>query len=567
MSSKAAEVGATPTEQAAEGDVQVSTIREGKAQIFLQGNQVFYNKAQVTNRDLSVAVLKYFVKQRQKEIDDGTLKAKRRLPSGKGAPPSNYIFNPEEITGAKIFEGLAASGLRSLRYSLEVPGVEAFVACDLDEVAVEAMKRNIAINGKEAEKLYPLHSDARLHMLQHPCFYEAIDLDPYGTPVQFLDSAVQSVSEGGLLLVTATDMAVLCGNHGEACHAKYGIYPLQKPYCHEMALRIVLACIEKHANRYKRHIVPMVSLSIDFYVRVFVRVYTSPLEVKSSASKLAYVYQSVGCSSYYLQRVGQKTEKKGRVRYNAGRGPVMEKCPETGSQFSIGGPIWAEPLHDERFLKGVLEDIEAEKESYKMFDKIKGMLTTASEELSDCPLFFDTHDVCKTVGISAIKLDMFASALSNAGYRASTTHCNSKAIKTDAPWEFVWDIVRAAAKKQCATRTFDPNTYAGKLMAKEVTHEIVFSNKSISKSRKDGLIRFPGNPEGCWGPRRRHGREVPEEASSGGKERVTKKSEGDGNGVGSEGAKAAKRGREVETVVEGENGGKEAKKVKSDEQR
>lgn len=37
--------------------------------------------------------------------------------------------------------------------------------------------------------------------------YDAVDLDPYGTPAQFLDTAVQAVSEGGLLMVTATDMA------------------------------------------------------------------------------------------------------------------------------------------------------------------------------------------------------------------------------------------------------------------------------------------------------------------------------------------------------------------------
>ncbi len=34
-----------------------------------------------------------------------------------------------------------------------------------------------------------------------------MDLDPYGSPCQFLDTAVQAVSEGGLMLVTATDMA------------------------------------------------------------------------------------------------------------------------------------------------------------------------------------------------------------------------------------------------------------------------------------------------------------------------------------------------------------------------
>ncbi len=63
--------------------------------------------------------------------------------------------------------------------------------------------------------------------------------------------------------------AVLCGNNGEACWAKYGAYPLHRPFCHEMALRILLASIESHANRYKRHIVPVLSLSIDFYIRVW----------------------------------------------------------------------------------------------------------------------------------------------------------------------------------------------------------------------------------------------------------------------------------------------------------
>ena len=54
--------------------------------------------------------------------------------------------------------------------------------------------------------------------------------------------------------------AVLCGNNGEACWGKYGSYPLHRSYCHEMALRILLASIESHANRYKRHIVPVRAL-------------------------------------------------------------------------------------------------------------------------------------------------------------------------------------------------------------------------------------------------------------------------------------------------------------------
>lgn len=76
-------------------------------------------------------------------------------------------------------------------------------------------------------------------------------------------------------MCTATDMAVLCGGNGEVCYSKqgfviptkvfdlsndffgewglnfdnyfctrYGSYPLRGKYCHEMALRILLACIE-----------------------------------------------------------------------------------------------------------------------------------------------------------------------------------------------------------------------------------------------------------------------------------------------------------------------------------
>lgn len=120
-------------------------------------------------------------------------------------------------------------------------------------------------------KSCPCSSTHHMPLLYNsPCLqvYDAIDLDPYGTPAHLLDSAVQSVAEGGLLAVTATDMAVLCGNSGEVCWTKYGSYPLHRPYCHEGAVRILLACLEAHANRHKRYIQPLLSVHMDFYVRV-----------------------------------------------------------------------------------------------------------------------------------------------------------------------------------------------------------------------------------------------------------------------------------------------------------
>ncbi|KAI8029353.1 putative tRNA (guanine(26)-N(2))-dimethyltransferase 2 [Camellia lanceoleosa] len=106
-----------------------------------------------------------------------------------------------------------------------------------------------------------------------------VDLDPYDSPSVFLDSAVQSVVDGGILMCTATDMAVLCGGG---------------TYCHEMVLRILLASIESHANRYKRYIVPVLSVQ---NVRVFL-------------CKLSYVYQCTGCDSFHLQPLGRTVSKE-----------------------------------------------------------------------------------------------------------------------------------------------------------------------------------------------------------------------------------------------------------------
>ena len=59
--------------------------------------------------------------------------------------------------------------------------------------------------------------------------------------------------------------------------------------------------LESHANRYKRYIKPLLSISVDFYVRVFVQVFTSPSEVKRSASKHCLVFLCTGCGTFHLQ--------------------------------------------------------------------------------------------------------------------------------------------------------------------------------------------------------------------------------------------------------------------------
>lgn len=189
--------------------------------------------------------------------------------------------------------------------------------------------------------------------------FDVVDLDPYGSPNTLLDSAVQSVAEGGLLMVTATDMAVLCGNTAEACFAKYGCYSLHKEYCHEQALRILLGCVAQHAARHKRVVEPVVSLSIDFYIRIFLRVRSSPSGAKHTGTRLSYVWQSTGCDSWWLQPLGTAHGKGGAVKFQPGRGPaVPQKCPISGGKFSMGGPIWNGPLMDGEHVRAIFQQIE-----------------------------------------------------------------------------------------------------------------------------------------------------------------------------------------------------------------
>lgn len=67
-------------------------------------------------------------------------------------------------------------------------------------------------------------------------YFDLIDIDPYGSASPFLNAAVQAICPGGLLALTCTDMAVLCGVHPGTCFAKYQGVPLHSDYSQEMVI-------------------------------------------------------------------------------------------------------------------------------------------------------------------------------------------------------------------------------------------------------------------------------------------------------------------------------------------
>lgn len=48
--------------------------------------------------------------------------------------------------GITILEALSATGLRSIRYAREIPGVKEVIANDFNEDAVETIKKNVEHN-------------------------------------------------------------------------------------------------------------------------------------------------------------------------------------------------------------------------------------------------------------------------------------------------------------------------------------------------------------------------------------------------------------------------------------
>ncbi|CAL9764161.1 unnamed protein product [Musa acuminata subsp. burmannicoides] len=262
-----------------------AVVEEGEAKILMDSsNGVFYDEAQVHNRDISIAVLRTSISKRKEEhaimlsrkgsasevpcdrpsdyLSDGdcqiqldssdytkgNLREIQEIPASKvqelKAPMHMFAMPKLKYFLVRNLQALAASGLRSRRYALEIDGIGKIVALDYDE----------------------------FYMLTHPKEFDAVDLDPYGSPSAFLDSAVRSIADGGLLMCTGTDLSVLCdmGN-------RYGSYPLKAKYHHEMALRMLLACVESHANRYRHYIVLVISVPMDFYMQVFVHIFTSVL--------------------------------------------------------------------------------------------------------------------------------------------------------------------------------------------------------------------------------------------------------------------------------------------------
>lgn len=391
----------------------------------------------------------------------------------------------------RILDALSATGLRALRYAQEIPFATSITANDMDRKAVKSIEMHLEHN-RLAHKIQPTTSNALAHMygIAHPPMtahgpahisgkYDVIDLDPYGTAAPFIDAALQALNDGGLLCVTCTDSGIFasCG-YSEKTFSLYGGLPVKGNHAHEVGLRLIAHSVAAAGAKYGIAIEPLLSLSIDFYARLFIRIRRSPADVKFLAGKTMLAYEcDSGCGTWTTQLLGRNVKQAGsqnNFKYGMSQGPSADKlCQHCGSKTHIAGPMWAGPLHHPAFIEKILKDVQsADKNIYGTTTRMEGMLDTALDELLDTeyekesqapdsalpklvpdsldqqPFFFIPSAVAKAVQCQAPPEAAIKGALRHAGYRATRSHCKAGSVKTNAPWSFIWDIYREWVKQK-----------------------------------------------------------------------------------------------------------------------
>lgn len=124
------------------------------------------------------------------------------------------------------------------------------------------------------------------------------------------------------------------------------------------------------------------------------------------------------------------------------------------------------------------------------------------------PLYYTQDRLCSLVKTGSGRLVDFRSALLNAGYRVSLSHANKLALKTDAPNQFIWDMMRAWEKQNPINRNkITEGSVAWTLLNADSVHEVSFETHRDANpaSRISSLKRFQVNPERNWGPKARAG--------------------------------------------------------------
>ena len=359
--------------EVAEGCVRIEVPAETDGAAEAVGDGVFYNPTQRLNRDITVAVLQ--------------------------------AYGTREPRASSYLDGMTASGIRAVRAAR---AGYAATAVDIDPdatalAAANAQRNDLEVDVRTADVNAVLHTDV----------FDVTDIDPFGSPVGYLDAAV--VGTRNLLCVTATDTAPLCGAHQAAGIRRYGAVPQNTTYHREMGLRVLVGAIVRTAARYDVAAVPILAHATRHYVRVYTELDRSASAADRAVGALGWIDHCPECLF--------RTHTYGMVPDGRSR------CPHCDSdQLLTAGPLFLGPTTEPAFAAAVAAAIDP---TAVTADEAGRLLDQLASELPR-PTHYDQHRLCHRWSRSAPPMTPFLEALAAAGFAVSRTHYGGTTFKTDA---------------------------------------------------------------------------------------------------------------------------------------
>jgi tRNA (guanine26-N2/guanine27-N2)-dimethyltransferase len=361
----------------------------------------FYNPVMELNRDIAVLALRVYQKMVNHKIS--------------------------------ACEPLASCGIRGVRFAVEVPGIRQVFMNDINKKAVQIALYNVHVNDV-ADRTVVENKDANLLLSEHATphsRFDAIDLDPFGSPAPYIDSAVRALRDHGLLALTATDMAPLCGVHPKACIRKYGGKPLRTEYCHELAARLVAGCLATVAAKHAIGLHVLFSHNAEHYVRVYALMDYGAKMADQSLSNMGYVLHCFKC---FHRESLKGLSAMGRA----------EKCRECDFKLSVGGPLWLGKILDKDFCR--LMEEEAKCRRLRNKEKIQKILGLAENEAEAPVGYYVVDRLCDSLNLPVPSVKSMAETLRKEGFQARLTHFNPKGIRSNASATKMKEMLRRIVK-------------------------------------------------------------------------------------------------------------------------
>ena len=310
----------------------------------------------------------------------------------------------------KVADCMTATGSRAVRIANEVPDTEV-VANDINPGTIPYIEENIRLNNLTNCRA----SRENLHCLLAKEVFDYVDLDPFGSPVPFLHSAIQGCKRNGILAVTATDTAPLAGAHRPKCERRYGARPLRGPMCHEGALRILIGFVAREAAKFDKGVIPLLSFSIDHYVRAYVLLRNGAAAADESLSKMVYM-------SYDPDTLERSVSR-------------------TPDERHVYGPLWGGQLFDRDILGRMSPEGMAD------VRRCERMLEIWRGEIDSNPFQYDMSEVASNLKVSTPRYDVFMEEMAKHG-KVSRTHMSPTGFKTELPVETMKEIFLSVSRRE-----------------------------------------------------------------------------------------------------------------------